>query len=557
MGSWVVALLLALGFGWCPVAEASRPRRAFASVPAALPQRGPSARGGAGFVDGAPWASLRPIVVDQRVTHRGVVIGRSSARAARLEKLRARKRAGNRRGAVTEKPLIWQHAEAKGWRAWERARPGVVGAGGLPLVLSNRPPPAGSQDGRAGAAASLGETAAARDAQLGGRHKAAHAAGTWRSAEDATGTPEDTAATLPENNRLAILSPATRRELEEVLPSLQRLNEMYDAREREDRGLWGQLWITLSALAGGTGARFGKSGFFVNKDLARRVQLQDQAVLFLLLIVYYLTLAFSCSLAHRQSKNNSRVTFYADQRFHSAAIENHDADSFLETFNQPAKNVYLKVTGYSLSPSVAPGSITWGDNSYFVDFNFALDLSSWVVRDAHEGAHRISGDFARSDSGILGADLLDLRRHLARGTSGSDLTIIAVHKEIRWTSWEELATNIRQQLRHRGYTGAIGIERTESDVVHIYRNTQWANFMHSKALKVILALSVFGWIVYLPYMWLRCNTLRIRAAHCVAIDIDVYWRLIADHLNAEGFNPSPGSDYNADSSTPLESTLAT
>merc|ERR1719343_996037 len=73
--------------------------------------------------------------------------------------------------------------------------------------------------------------------------------------------------------------------------------------------------------------------------------------------------------------------------------------------------------------------------------------------------------------------------------------------------------------------------------------------MHSKSLKVILALSVIGWAVYAPYMWFRCNRLRVRCRHRVNIQIGEYWRLIADNLSGHGFDII---DWDSDSFWPVE-----
>ncbi|CAK0885805.1 unnamed protein product, partial [Prorocentrum cordatum] len=69
------------------------------------------------------------------------------------------------------------------------------------------------------------------------------------------------------------------------------------------------------------------------------------------------------------------------------------------------------------------------------------------------------------------------------------------------------------------FTGIISIDRTESDSMQIYKNKQWANFMHSKTLKVILALSLVGWVAYLPYMYLRSSVVRVRSFFRVDIAI--------------------------------------
>lgn len=79
----------------------------------------------------------------------------------------------------------------------------------------------------------------------------------------------------------------------------------------------------------------------------------------------------------------------------------------------------------------------------------------------------------------------------------------------------------------------------DSDIVPIYKNTAWANFMHSRTTKVLCALSILGWVVYLPYMWLRCTSTMIRTRYTIDIPISGYWPLIADKLTADGFVDDP------------------
>merc|ERR1740138_1636791 len=137
------------------------------------------------------------------------------------------------------------------------------------------------------------------------------------------------------------------------------------------------------------------------------------------------------------------------------------------------------------------------------------------------------------DVSVEAEDLGELRDFLA--FNRNDLATVEVKKEISWKDWEELATNIKHRIRQSGYQGELCIERTNVDNLTVYKNLQWANFIHSKALKVIVALSIFGWAFYAPYLWLRCTVLAIRSRHRVDITIDEYWPLIADHLTANGF----------------------
>jgi len=295
----------------------------------------------------------------------------------------------------------------------------------------------------------------------------------------------------------------------------------------------------LMALGGGTGASIGTTGSLaMDKELARRMRVQDQVVIMLLLLVYSATLSLSAHLAYRQAVNRSRVTYYADPRYHACVSEGHEKEAFLEAFNGPPRGVHLRVTGYTPSTEHdGRHDVSWNDSNYRVDFTFALDLSPWVVREHRERCETpgAPSETRRLEDGVVAEDLMQLREFLDKNKN--DMAGVQVHKEISWPGWEELATNIKQRIRERGFTGIISIDRTESDSMTIYKNKQWANFMHGKTLKVILALSLVGWAAYLPYMYLRCSLQRVRSFFRVDISIDDYWPLISDNLSANGFEP--------------------
>lgn len=354
------------------------------------------------------------------------------------------------------------------------------------------------------------------------------------------------------------LSPEEKKRLQEEWAVLEPRLQQYMEATKEDRkedASWSGWWRRfLLALGGGTGATVGGTGlWFLDKDLASRMQLQDEAVLCLLLFVYFLTLAFSGVLAFRQAKNRSPVTFYADPRYFASVTEACDTESFLDAFNHSPKGTYLHVTGYAPTYQDAPGSTRWRGTSYNVDFAFSLDLSCWVVpatpstpppesgsAGPSSGASRsLAADL--SPDGVNLADVANLRDFLTRNEQPSplnnDMAIVEMQKFITWTNWEELATNIKLQMRQLGFRGTITVECTECETMCVYKNTQWANFMHSKTLKVIIALSVFGWIFYAPYMYLSCSRLVVRSYHRVDIGIADYWRLVSDHLQQYGFDP--------------------
>merc|ERR1719424_2090623 len=296
----------------------------------------------------------------------------------------------------------------------------------------------------------------------------------------------------------------------------------------------------LMDLGGGTGATIGGTGILeLDQDLVRRMRYQDKAVMLLLLVMYFVTLGFSASFAYRQALNNSPVTFYSDPRYHDFVAEGRDQDTFLESFTGSPKDVHLQVTGFVPVSSGVLGSIEWQGEYYYDAFSFTLDLSPWVVREGTTDDSRSGpwNDDVPLVNGVVASDLDDLNYYISGDTN--DLAILELHKEVVWPNWEGLATNIKVKIRQQGFSGIISIQRTDCEPVSVYKNTAWANFMHSRTTKVLCALSVLGWLVYLPYMWLRCTSTVIHARYKVDIPISDYWQLISDKLTADGFVEDP------------------
>merc|ERR1719316_2455577 len=140
----------------------------------------------------------------------------------------------------------------------------------------------------------------------------------------------------------------------------------------------------LMALGGGTGASIGGTGSsIVDRNLIRRMHYQDKAVLLLILSVYLVTLWFSASLTYRQACNNSPVTYYSNPRLHNLAMEGHELDEFMGTFNQAPKNITLQVSGFVPVTEEMVGNVHWRGENFQVAFTFSLDLSPWVVRESN------------------------------------------------------------------------------------------------------------------------------------------------------------------------------
>jgi len=296
---------------------------------------------------------------------------------------------------------------------------------------------------------------------------------------------------------------------------------------------------TVMDIGGGTGASVSGTGDnFLDKALLRRMRHQDKAVLLLLLGAYFGSLLFSSALAYRQAKNDSLVTYYADPRFHDLTTDCEDVETFLEAFNQAPSDAQLQVVGLAplpLVPEAVVEAVTWLGERYRVAFSFTLDLSPWLV--PLGGASSAAGEGEHSEwlAGVARDDVARLRQYLATDTN--DLSTVQLEKHVEWKDWEELATNIKSKIRQGGFNGVIDVRRKCSDVVTVHKNKQWANFMHSRTTKVLMALSVVGWFAHSVYMWLRHWSITIPCRYKVDVDIGQYWSLIQDKLGPDGFNP--------------------
>jgi len=137
----------------------------------------------------------------------------------------------------------------------------------------------------------------------------------------------------------------------------------------------------LAALGGGTGVRVGGLRHNeLDRELLRRMRIQDKAVALAIVALYFAFLTFGFSAKYHDSHNESPVTYYADPRYHSLVAEGHDPDSFLDAFNQAPKNVHLQVTGFLPVAEGSRNSVQWRGEHYRIAFTFALDLSPWVTR---------------------------------------------------------------------------------------------------------------------------------------------------------------------------------
>jgi len=368
-------------------------------------------------------------------------------------------------------------------------------------------------------------------AQAGGEELAAH--------QGAAGVHEHRERHIPPLTEVAIAGgqPVPVAAADPVVPSQRSPRPLF--RDVPAASTWAEL---LSDIVGGTGASVSPTASSkIDQALLRRMRYQDKAVMLMLLAVYAGALAFSANLAYRHANNNSSVTYYADPRFYNLMFEAHDFERFLETFNQPPKDCHLQVTG--LMPSspfaeqFADAAVEWLGGQHRVAFSFALDLSPWMVRDGPDEAD------PPSSAGVHQDDLETLRRWLSEDQN--DLACVNMVKEISWPCWEDLAINIKTRIRQSGFRGVIAVHHSAKESVVVYKNRRWANFMYGQTMKVLCALSLFGWCLYQPYMWMRRHSIDVRCKYRVNVGIDEYWSLIHDKLGVNGFDSNPESGIDA------------
>jgi len=66
----------------------------------------------------------------------------------------------------------------------------------------------------------------------------------------------------------------------------------------------------------------------------------------------------------------------------------------------------------------------------------------------------------------------------------------------------------------------------------IYRNHPWQNFLRSRITQALMVLSVFGSLVWLPYLWFRMRTVKVETQFRISVNETRYWEHLAEGLNA-------------------------
>eukprot|EP00451_Oxyrrhis_marina_P039281 CAMPEP_0204392040 /NCGR_PEP_ID=MMETSP0469-20131031/61552_1 /ASSEMBLY_ACC=CAM_ASM_000384 /TAXON_ID=2969 /ORGANISM="Oxyrrhis marina" /LENGTH=567 /DNA_ID=CAMNT_0051386005 /DNA_START=68 /DNA_END=1769 /DNA_ORIENTATION=+ len=262
----------------------------------------------------------------------------------------------------------------------------------------------------------------------------------------------------------------------------------------------------------------------VNREIMmRRLDFQDKCLLVMLLMVYLVTLALGWALVYRMSHNSAPIRFFSDPRYHLLTTEATDQAGFLGTFNQKPSGVWLQVCGFTECEATVANAVQWKGKKYVTDFNFALELSNW----------------AESSGQIAGHDLVAVNSFLR---TRNPLEVMVIDKQPAWEQLGPITERIKEKLAAQGYTGLVTVSLKGQDQVSIHQNDPWSNFMHNRTTKTLLALSIFGGALYVPYMWARCKKTVVKSTFPVALDPESYWVLIEDKIQARGFQaPALGS----------------
>jgi len=292
----------------------------------------------------------------------------------------------------------------------------------------------------------------------------------------------------------------------------------------------------LLALGGGTGFSLSDTvSPSLEEEYTSRGLYQSKALVALVVALYFMMICLGLSYVRWLMDTGSPVTYYACHGV--GAMEGHDAVSFLSAFNHPPRQVLLQVTG--LLPPEQPTDEVDEDEAPQIAFNFGLDLSSWVVREEWSLGCSPDGEDSAGRrepllAGIQAEELERLQRFLEADTN--DLAAVVLHKHVVWAHWEDVATNIKQQIKQSGFSGDLVIRCEPTESVKVLKNRPWANFMIHRSVPVFCMLSLVGWPIYMLYMCLRCTELSIDSRFRVDVQAEDFWDLVSDQLGASGFD---------------------
>jgi len=257
-----------------------------------------------------------------------------------------------------------------------------------------------------------------------------------------------------------------------------------------------------------------------DRQMIRRLRAQDLAVLAMLGVIYFVTIAFGLAVVYRASRHTSNVKYFCDPRFHLLTSTTNDPVPFLSIFNQRPSFVTLQVSGFTPSLTMDRRAVSWRGGRYLNDFNFALDLSSFVSLD---------GTVAAGDHEVLQQFL-----HCTNALESCE-----IQKDVEWSAFDEVAERIRARFREQGFRGVVDVQLNGKDRVHVLQNKPWSNFMHHRTTRTLAVLSLVGAPFYMFYLWLRCSKNQVQSRFSINASSDEYWALVAPHICSSGFSAPP------------------
>ncbi|CAJ1390367.1 unnamed protein product [Effrenium voratum] len=265
----------------------------------------------------------------------------------------------------------------------------------------------------------------------------------------------------------------------------------------------------------------------LNRELRQRLVAQDAAALFLLLFILGVAIWVSCLGVYQFADDPSQVAFYTDPRHTQQHTHQRmlcvsaDQESFLEAFNTQPQRATLRLIGRRSARrqpwlGARLGRLMPGRRRPVADanliFDVSLDLSTFISGQGHLSS---------------AAEASKLASHLG---SPNPLEILVLRKKVLWANWEDMATNIKQKLRGKGFQGDVEVRFDAQEDMKVYRNNRWQNFVRTPITHMLSVLSGFGMVVWLPYLYWRSEVVVVESNFQIQLDIQRYWEMLCEGL---------------------------
>ncbi|CAK9059108.1 unnamed protein product, partial [Durusdinium trenchii] len=284
----------------------------------------------------------------------------------------------------------------------------------------------------------------------------------------------------------------------------------------------------------------------LNRELRQRLVTQDLAAVFFLLIILGVAILVSCLGVFQFADDPSQVVFYTDPKHTQQRMicSSRDLESFLEAFNGPPQHATLRLIGRRPTSAVwyFPGfgmfqrMLRRRPRNENIIFDVSLDLTTFIGGEGHLASAR---------------EVSKLEAHLTAETN--PLEILVLRKRVLWANWEDMATNIKQRLRAKGFLGDLQVRFDAQEDVRIYRNHRWQNFVRTPITHMLSALiatlpfqsqppsspngnrvlSGLGLFIWLPYLYCRSDVVVVESNFQIQLDINRYWEMLSAGLDAE------------------------